>query len=119
MAFLTKILKNHIFDVKYTDYNKYVVESLEIVIRKLLSIRIEREKSVKALKHAKNIFFDQKLHFVTQILERSTFSHLHHSDLDSGGQIYLKMTKIFSAYAKTTCWWNSSRLERRSASSHG
>ena len=63
LAFWPKILKIYIFDVKYTDYNKYVVESSEIVIRKLLSIRIEREKSVKALKHAKTIFFDQKLHF--------------------------------------------------------
>ena len=69
-----------------------------------------KRKSVKAFKHAKNIFFDQKLHFFTKILERSICTHLHHSDLDSGGQIYLKMTKIFSAYAKTMCWWNSSRL---------
>ena len=23
---------------------------------------------------------------------------------------YLKITKIFSAYAKTMCWWDSSRL---------
>ena len=60
---LTKILKIHIFDVKYTDYNKYVVESPEIVIRKLLSIRIEREKSVKALKHAKNIFLTKNCIF--------------------------------------------------------
>ena len=96
--------------LKYTDYNKYVAESPEIVIRKLLSIRIEREKSLKALKHAKNIFFDQKLHFFTQISECLTCTHLHHLDLDSGGQVYLEMTKIFSAYAKTMCWWNSSRL---------
>ena len=43
------------------------------------------------------------MYFFTQISERSTCTHLHHSNLDSGGQIYLKMTKIFSAYAKTTC----------------
>ena len=60
IGILTKKLKIHIFDLKYKDYNKYVVESPEIEIRKLLSIRIEREKSVKALKHAKNMFFDQK-----------------------------------------------------------
>ena len=66
---------------------------------------------MKALKHAKNIFFNQKLHFFTQISDHSTCMHLHHSGLDSGGQIYLKMTKKLSAYAKTTCWWNSSRLE--------
>ena len=58
----------------------------------------------------KTYFFDQKLHFFTQILKRSTCTHSHHSDLDSGGQIYQKMTKVLSAYAKTTCWWNSSRL---------
>ena len=40
-------------------------ESLEIIIRKLLSIQIEREKCVKALQHAKNMFFDQKMHFFT------------------------------------------------------
>ena len=56
------------------------------------------------------MFFDQKLYFFIQISERWTCTYLHHSNLDSGGQIYLKMTKIFSAYAKTTCWWNSSRL---------
>ena len=48
--------------------------------------------------------------FFAQISERSTCTHLHHSDLDSGGQIDLKITKIFSAYAKTTSWWNSSGL---------
>ena len=37
-------MKIHIFDLKYTYYNKYVVESPEIVIRKFLSIRIEIEK---------------------------------------------------------------------------
>ena len=104
------MLKIHIFGSKYTDQNKYVVELPEILIRKLLSIRIEREKCVKASKHAKNMFFDQKMHFFTQISERSTCTHLHHSDLDSGGQRYLEMTNKFSAYAKTTCWWNSSRL---------
>ena len=79
----------HIFDLQYTDYNKYVVESPEIVDRKLLSICIEREKSVKALKHVKNMFFDKKMHSFAQISERSTCTHLYHSDLDSGGQIYL------------------------------
>ena len=64
MAFEPKILKFHIFDVKYTDYNKFVVESPEIVIRKLLSIRASKEKkSVKALKHAKNIFLTKNCIF--------------------------------------------------------
>ena len=57
-------MKIHIFDLKCTDNNKYVVEWPEIVIRKLLSIRIKREKCVKALQHAKNMFFDQKMHFL-------------------------------------------------------
>ena len=86
-------MKIGIFDVKYTVYNKYVLESPEIVIRKLLSIRNEREKCLKALKHTKTIFFDQKLNFFTHISERSTYTNLHHSDLDSGGQIYLKRTQ--------------------------
>ena len=84
--FNQKILKIHIFDLKYTNNNKNVVKSPEIIIRKLLSIRIEREKCVKASQHAKNMFFDQKVHFFTQISERSTCTHLHNSDLDSGGQ---------------------------------
>ena len=79
-------MKIHIFDLKYTDNNKYVVESPAIVIRKLLSIRIEREKCVKTSQHAENVFFDQKIAFFTQISERSTCTHLHHPDLDSGGQ---------------------------------
>ena len=79
-------MKIHIFDLKYTDNNKYIVESQEIIIRNLLLIRIEREKCVKASQHAKNMFFDQKMHCFTQISERSTCTHLHHSDLDSGGQ---------------------------------
>ena len=33
IGILTKKLKIHIFDLKYTDYNKYVVESSDIVIR--------------------------------------------------------------------------------------
>ena len=64
----------------------------------------------KRFKITKNIFFDQKMYFFTQISERSTCTHLHHSALDSAGQGYLEMTKKFSAYAKTTCLWNSSRL---------
>ena len=40
----------------------------------------------------KNNDFDQKCIFLAQILELSTCTHLHHSDLDSG-QRYLKMTK--------------------------
>ena len=79
-------MKIHIFDLKYTDNKKYIVESPAIIIRKLLSIWIEREKFVKASQHAKNMFFDQKIAFFTQISERSTCTHLHHSDLDSGGQ---------------------------------
>ena len=35
----------------------------------------------------------KKMHFFTQISERSTCMHWHHSDLDSGGQRYLEMTK--------------------------
>ena len=58
-----KILKIHIFDLEYTDNNKYVVETPEIIIRKLLSKRIEREKCVKASQHAKNMVFDQKYIF--------------------------------------------------------
>ena len=50
--------------LKYTDNNKYVVESPEIIIRKLLSIRMEREKCVKASQHAKNMLFAQKMHFL-------------------------------------------------------
>ena len=61
LAFYPKILKIHIFDV--TDYNKYVVESPELVIRRLLSIHIEREKSVKALKHEKHIFWPKTAFF--------------------------------------------------------
>ena len=64
------------------------------------------------------MFFVQKMYFFTQISERSTCTHLHHSNLDSGGQIYLKITKILSAYAKTTCWWNSSRLMLQSNSNN-
>ena len=37
--------------------------------------------------------FDQKNAFFTQISERSTCSHLHHSDLNSGDLRYLEMTK--------------------------
>ena len=36
------------------------------MIKKLLSIRIEKENSFKASKHAKNIFFDQKMCLFTQ-----------------------------------------------------
>ena len=61
--FNQKIPKIHIFYLKYTDNNKYVVESIETVIRKLLSIRIEREKCVKATQHAKNMFFAKKYIF--------------------------------------------------------
>ena len=62
LALLPKILNTYFFDLKYTDYNKhdkYVVESPEILIRKLLSIRIEREKYVKASKQVVNMFFEQ------------------------------------------------------------
>ena len=61
------------------------------------------------MKHAKTWFFTKNV-FFHPISERSTCTRLHHSNLDSGDQIYLKLTKIFSAYAKTTCWCNSSRL---------
>ena len=83
IGILTKNTENLHFDLKYTDNNNYV--SPEIVIRKLLSIRIEREKCVKASQHAKNMFLTKKCIF-TQISERSTCTNLHHSDLDSGGQ---------------------------------
>ena len=33
------------------------------------------------------------MHFFTHIAERTTCTNLHHSDLDSGGQRYLEMTK--------------------------
>ena len=69
------MFKIHIFDVKYTDYNTYVAESPETVTRKLLSIRIEREKSVIALKHSKNIFFDLKLHFFSPKSQNA--QHVH------------------------------------------
>ena len=45
----------------------YVVQSPKSLIRKLLSKRIEKEKCVKASKHAKNMFFDPKMYFFTQI----------------------------------------------------
>ena len=50
----------------------------------------------------------KKMHFFTQISERSTCRHLHLSDLEAGGQRYLEMTKKKkkkkkkSAYAKST-----------------
>ena len=93
------ILKIHVFDLNCTDHNiKYTVESQELLVRKLLSIQIERRKCVKASKHAKNMFFFwQKMCIFTQISERSTCMHLQHSDLDSVGQRYLGMTKKFSA----------------------
>ena len=53
-------------------FTKHVVESPEIVIRKLQT--------------KKHVFWP-KMYFFTQISERSTCTHLHHSDLDSGGQI--------------------------------
>ena len=61
----TKILKIQIFDLKYTDHNKYEVELPEILIRKLLSIRIDfvTNECVKASKHAKNMFIGPKMHF--------------------------------------------------------
>ena len=64
----------------------------KFLIRQLLSIQIERDICVKASKHAKNMFLTKNT-FFTQISERSTCTHLHHSDLDSRGQRYLEMTK--------------------------
>ena len=46
-------MKIHIFHLKCTDDNKFVLESPEAIIRKLLSIHTEKEKSLKASKHAK------------------------------------------------------------------
>ena len=37
-------------------------------------------------------FFDQKCNSSLKFSERSTCTHLHHSDLDSGGQRYLEIT---------------------------
>ena len=82
-----EILKINIFDLKYTNHNKYVVESPEILIRKLSSIRIERENCLKLSKHAKHMFLDQKMHVFTQISEHSTHTHLNHSEFDSGVNI--------------------------------
>ena len=48
IGILTKNIENSHFYLKYTDNNKFVVESPEVVIRKVLSTRIEREKCVKA-----------------------------------------------------------------------
>ena len=55
------MLKIHFYYLKYTNYNKYVVESPEPLIRKLLSIRIEKEKCVKLRNMLKTCFFDQKM----------------------------------------------------------
>ena len=58
------MLKIPIFHLKCTDDNKYVVESPENIIRKSLSIRIEKEKkSSKASKHAKNMILTKKCIF--------------------------------------------------------
>ena len=87
-------MKIHIFYLKYTDNNKYVVESPSwFIIRKLLSIRIEREKCVKSFATCLKHVFWPKIQFFTQISERSPCTYLHHSDLDSGGKRYLEMTK--------------------------
>ena len=72
--FNQRILKIHIFYLKYKDNNKYVIESPEMVIRKLLSIRIEREKCVKATPHAKNMFFDQKCIFYLHLRMLKTYA---------------------------------------------
>ena len=68
-----------------------------------------KENNVYNLWNMLKTLFYQKIDLSTQISERSTFTLLHHSQLDSGGQRYLEMTKNNSAYAKTTCW-NSNRL---------
>ena len=81
IGILTKNTENVHFWLKYTYNNKYVVESPEII----LSLRIEREKYVKASPHAKKHVSWPKNTFFTQISERSTCTHLHHSDWDSGG----------------------------------
>ena len=58
----------------------------------------------------KNVFWTKNVYFYPNLRTLNKCTHLHHSALDSAGQKYLEMTKIFSAYAKTTCVWNSSRL---------
>ena len=56
------------------------------------------------------MFLDQKVHFFTQISESSTCTHLHHSELDSGGQSHLKTVETFNAYPKTTWFQDSAAL---------
>ena len=106
---LTKNTKNSHFYLKHTNHNNYIIKSPEILIRKLSSIRIEREKYVKASKHDKNTLFDQKVHFFNQISERSICTHLHHTELDLGDQSHLKTVETVSAYPKTT-WCEDSQL---------
>ena len=84
------------FDLKYTNHNKYVVESPEILIRKLSLIRIEREKYVKASKHAKSMVFDQKVHFVPKLQNAQHLcTCIHHSELDSEGKFYPQTVETF------------------------
>ena len=54
----------------------------EILIKVMINIRIENGSCVKALKYAKNTFFNQKVHFFTPISEHLAFTHLNHSEFD-------------------------------------
>ena len=78
---------------------KYVVESPEILFRMLSSIRIEREKCVKAQNVLKTL---AKKCIFPQISEGSTCMHLHHLELNSVGQCHLKDVETFPADPKTT-----------------
>ena len=45
------------------------------------------------------MFFDQQVHFFTEISKRSTCTHLHSSELESGGQRHLKKAETFPIHA--------------------
>ena len=55
-------------------------------------------------------FFYQKVHFYSQISERSTCTHLHHSELDKGDQCHLETVETFPEYSKTTWCEDSAAL---------
>ena len=74
--FNQNILKIHIFDLKSTDHNKYVVELSEILIRKANI----KEICVKASKDAKNMFLTRKCIFLPKCQNAQ-----HTPDLDSAG----------------------------------
>ena len=55
------------------------------------------------------VFVPKSASFI-QISARSTCTHLHHSELDSGSQCHLKTVETFSAYPKTTWCADSAAL---------